>query len=749
MGKDSAINNLKDYKEKKNKIIKQISDIRDKLPDEELQKIINEKIETLSKDRFIISVFGHYSNGKSTFLNALMGFGDEILVEDELASTAAITRLKYPEDIEMLNLAEVKFSNGEKKVISINEIKNYSARNNNFDVENKIVEVILYLDSEILKNGVEIVDTPGFNSTYQIHTEIAEKHVNKSDASIFLFSYDQPGSLAEFEFLRKISNKMDRVFLVINKIDKEDLSEGTVDDVICDIKKKINKTGVNVDNKIIYKISALMEREGIKNDSEEIRRASLFNEFKDILITYLTSEENIKDRIGAPLKNIASNIEQYKLISKKSLECYTTEGNKIKDEIDKKLSELEIIKSELKDKRNHINKMTKENISRVKRNIQNKIDSAIDNIKDELKNVNSEFAINYLDFEEMTSYYASNIERCWDELKKELENNINEIIDETIDYDSESDEIKEKIMSIINKKLEFKIEDTKEPKIDYKALDEYDKKIKEKKKDYDDAMNRYFNKKKDLMKNRSDEDERNRIRAEIKKLEYDKEKTLSDIGHGQIYRGKEQYIEYKDRDGIGGKVVQFFAGKKKVEKQRDIYDDTEVIMKNKYREEEEDKYDNLILCKEKRLKEIIQKLNENVILDEEINEFNRDVEEKRNKYFNGNDEIERMELKSQLIDISKNKYIKQIRHEGEEFEEKLINNLNSNEKLIIKIIEEALVFDKHRIENLEEEMYTLKTKENMTPEEVDLKIKEISEKIVILNESEVNINKIRKGEAEV
>ena len=47
---------------------------------------------------------------------------------------------------------------------------------------------------------------------------------------------------------------------------------------------------------------------------------------------------------------------------------------------------------------------------------------------------------------------------------------------------------------------------------------------------------------------------------------------------------------------------------------------------------------------------------------------------------------------------------------------------------------------------MKEEIYTLKSKENMTSDEIDLKIKEISDEIVILNKAGDRINNIRRGE---
>ena len=99
-----------------------------------------------------------------------------------------------------------------------------------------------------------------------------------------------------------------------------------------------------------------MEKQGIKENSIDMRNASLFGKFTDVLINYLTSEENIKDRINSPLKSILANIEHCKADKKTNLECYTIESEKIDDAVEKKKAALEEMEKDLKDKKNHIKK---------------------------------------------------------------------------------------------------------------------------------------------------------------------------------------------------------------------------------------------------------------------------------------------------------------------------------------------------------------------------------------------------------
>ena len=56
------------------------------------------------------------------------------------------------------------------------------------DVVNKVEHLDLFLESDFLKDGVTLVDSPGLNGVAEGHREITEQQILKSHASIFLFS---------------------------------------------------------------------------------------------------------------------------------------------------------------------------------------------------------------------------------------------------------------------------------------------------------------------------------------------------------------------------------------------------------------------------------------------------------------------------------------------------------------------------------------------------------------------------------
>lgn len=63
------------------------------------------------------------------------------------------------------------------------------------------------------------VDTPGVGSLHIDNTKLTNQYISKIDAAIFVTSTDPALSESEIEFLEKVLNITDKIFIVINKID--------------------------------------------------------------------------------------------------------------------------------------------------------------------------------------------------------------------------------------------------------------------------------------------------------------------------------------------------------------------------------------------------------------------------------------------------------------------------------------------------------------------------------------------------
>ncbi len=162
-----------------------------------IEKIMLLKEKNQSKN-FKVLVMGEFSAGKSTMINALIG--EPILPERALTATAIITEIKYgTEKKAVIYPIKGRWKDGDKPFeVPVTELRKYLLINHNIGneegrdantLEGNVIaspferaEVFMPLD--ILKDGVEIIDSPGLNDPAS-HGDITHKYLPNVHAIIF------------------------------------------------------------------------------------------------------------------------------------------------------------------------------------------------------------------------------------------------------------------------------------------------------------------------------------------------------------------------------------------------------------------------------------------------------------------------------------------------------------------------------------------------------------------------------------
>ncbi len=206
-----------------------IMEILDKVADFAWEKgngpaasLLKESKTRLAQEDFTLVILGEFKRGKSTLINALLG--SQLLPTAIVPLTAIPTVIQYGRQLKV----HVIYLDGAKKEISINEIAGYVTERENPENTKRVREVLISYPSELLKQGVILVDTPGVGSVYRHNTNAAYAYLPYSDAAIFTISIDAPLSKNEIDYLKDILKFTNKLFFVLNKIDiasPEDVSE--------------------------------------------------------------------------------------------------------------------------------------------------------------------------------------------------------------------------------------------------------------------------------------------------------------------------------------------------------------------------------------------------------------------------------------------------------------------------------------------------------------------------------------------
>ena len=168
---------------------------------------------------FNLVVLGEFKRGKSTLINALLR--RDLLPTGVVPLTSIVTAIGAGTRDRLV----IRYDDGRTQDRPIAELADYvtEARNpgNGLGVELARVE----LDHELLRAGLELVDTPGIGSIHAHNTEAARGFLPRVDAALCVLDAGQPLSEAERQLFVEVAERVPRLLIVVNKIDHLDRAD--------------------------------------------------------------------------------------------------------------------------------------------------------------------------------------------------------------------------------------------------------------------------------------------------------------------------------------------------------------------------------------------------------------------------------------------------------------------------------------------------------------------------------------------
>ncbi|GAB4192117.1 MAG: hypothetical protein Fur006_36130 [Coleofasciculaceae cyanobacterium] len=177
--------------------------------------------QNLRDGKFKILVLGEFSRGKSSFINALLR--ELVLPAKTTPCTAFLTFIRYGK----IKQAIIHDKDGKHHQVSIEDfITNYTIPDDAYNTTNEnlfpnIDYAVIEYPLEVLKQGVEILDSPGLNEDpTKRRDQIVFEYIKACSSIIFVLSATQLLDEDERKYLEnKIKGKNLPVFFLINQWD--------------------------------------------------------------------------------------------------------------------------------------------------------------------------------------------------------------------------------------------------------------------------------------------------------------------------------------------------------------------------------------------------------------------------------------------------------------------------------------------------------------------------------------------------
>lgn len=289
---------------------------------DDLRKQLSTIVEKQNDKILNISVIGEFSTGKSSFINALVGY--ELLAVNVIqGTTVAITIIEYSEDYS-ITLTDFTDKSSRKIYQSIDSLRQQLHVYTTDTAYAKTINyVTVTLPSSILKNGFRIIDTPGTNSLELWHEEITRRAIRElSDLSIILTDATQPMPVTLISFVENTLNDYVKgCAFVANKIDR--ITEKERDGIVEFIIKKISQN-FDIKEPMVLPFSSVALTNSFAKETVDVDSSSFLSTTNSLgqLLSY-TAKQRMKaqarkilhliDDIYSSLdKNIKKMAAQYK-----------------------------------------------------------------------------------------------------------------------------------------------------------------------------------------------------------------------------------------------------------------------------------------------------------------------------------------------------------------------------------------------------------------------------------------------------
>ncbi|WP_078427029.1 dynamin family protein [Alkalihalobacterium alkalinitrilicum] len=177
---------------------------------------IDEITEKIEGQQYGIAFCGHFSAGKSTLINDLLG--EYLLPASPIPTSANVVKM-----MSGLPRIIVEFATSTKQ--SINGMYDHEVIQQYCKDGDNVTKLTIYSDQHGLPKDLFILDTPGIDSTDDAHKLAAESALHIADIVVYMMDFNHVQSEMNYTFLKEMNRRYKKLIIVVNQIDKHQRAE--------------------------------------------------------------------------------------------------------------------------------------------------------------------------------------------------------------------------------------------------------------------------------------------------------------------------------------------------------------------------------------------------------------------------------------------------------------------------------------------------------------------------------------------
>lgn len=201
---------------------------------------INQVIKKVYLEHYTMTFVGHFSAGKSTIINNLIG--QDILPSSPVPTTSNTALVTVADTAGITaNIEGQQYT----ELASYDDVKQMNRENYNVE------SIDIRFQSDDYRNGFTFQDTPGVDSNVKSHSHSTERFLYTSNMVFYTVDYNHVQSALNFQFMKQLNQAGIPVTFVINQIDKHNDAELSFDAFKARVTKSLTDWDITLE-KVFY-----------------------------------------------------------------------------------------------------------------------------------------------------------------------------------------------------------------------------------------------------------------------------------------------------------------------------------------------------------------------------------------------------------------------------------------------------------------------------------------------------------------